>query len=369
MALGISLDSFYRYRREENRMKADYVILGGGIAGLAAAITLAEQGVEPLLIEAGDYPCHKVCGEFISSETVPILQKWKIFPELIYQARFRTSSQEMLFSFPTPAGSLSHLELDPSLAQEAKRLGGHLMTNTRVEVLRQLAQGHELVLSNGQTVQAKHLLLATGRIPSLQPQALPISYLGFKAHFRGIPLASTLEMFSSPGLYLGIVPVEEGLYNLAGLVRLSLAQQLGSVEHLIASVRRMHPMLDTYLRDAVPQFKEWMQVRVPKFGLKQTTPLPRTYYIGDAALTVPPACGNGLSLAIQSGCLAAQYALQDDPAGFCRDWKKRIRRQLFFDKVLHQIMMHPRCGSSIIQMIRWWPSLATSLYRWTREFK
>lgn len=356
-------------------MKVEYVILGGGIAGLSAALSLAEKGAEPLLIEAGTYPCHKVCGEFISPETIPLLQKWNIFPEPIYQAHFRTPTQEMLFSFPSPAGSLSHLQLDPSLAREAQRLGAHLMTNTRVESWRThqleagIGYGHELVLSDGQIIQAKHLLLATGRLPSLQKQSLKASYLGFKAHFRGInTLASTLAMFSAPGLYLGLVPVEDGLYNLAGLVRLSMAQQAGSLDHLIASVRRIHPVLDTYLNEAIPQFNEWMQVKIPEFGLKHTTPLPRTYYIGDAALTVPPACGNGLSLAIQSGCLAAQYALRDDSAGFRSDWNKRIKRQLFFDKVLHQIMLRPRCASALMQVSRWQPSFATTVYNLTHEY-
>jgi menaquinone-9 beta-reductase len=311
-------------------MKVEYVIVGGGIAGLSAALALAEKGAEPLLIEAGMYPCHKVCGEFISPETIPFLQRWNIFPELIHQAHFRTPSQEMLFSFPTPAGSLSHLQLDPLLAREAQRLGTRLMTNTRVEswstqqLKDGISYGHELILSDGQTIQAKHLLLATGRIPSLQTPPFQATYLGFKAHFRGIALSSTLEMFSTPGIYLGIVPVEDGLYNLAGLARLSMVEQAGSLDCLIASVRRIHPLLDGYLSEAIPQFNEWMQVKVPEFGIKRTIPLPRTYYIGDAALTVPPACGNGLSLAIQSGCLAAQYALRDDSVSFRSDWQKRI---------------------------------------------
>lgn len=349
-------------------MKVDYAILGGGVAGLSAALTLAEQGVEPLLIEAGDYPCHKVCGEFISPETVPLLQRWNVFPQLIYRTYFRTPTQEMLFPFPSPAGSLSHLQLDPSLAREAKRLGAHLLTNTRVEKWQTLAnQEHELLLSDGQTFRAKHLLLATGRLPSLQPKPSPPLYLGFKAHFRGLRFTSTLEMFSSPGLYLGIVPVEDGLYNLAGLAHLAVAQETASLDHLLASVRKIHPALDAYMSEAIPQFREWMQVRIPRFGLKDTTPLPRTYYIGDAALTVPPACGNGLSLAVQSGCMGAHHALQDDAMGFRRSWQRRVKRQLFFDQILHHMMLHPRYGNPFLRVAQRFPALAQKFYHWTRE--
>jgi flavin-dependent dehydrogenase len=53
-------------------MNADYVILGGGVAGLCAARRLIELGIQPLVIEAGSYPSHKVCGEFISSSGVAL---------------------------------------------------------------------------------------------------------------------------------------------------------------------------------------------------------------------------------------------------------------------------------------------------------
>jgi flavin-dependent dehydrogenase len=41
-------------------MKHDYVIVGGGIAGLCAANQLCDQGITPLVIESGDYPSHKI---------------------------------------------------------------------------------------------------------------------------------------------------------------------------------------------------------------------------------------------------------------------------------------------------------------------
>jgi flavin-dependent dehydrogenase len=173
-------------------------------------------------------------------------------------------------------------------------------------------------------------------------------------------------MFSSPGLYLGIVPVEDGLYNLAGLVQLSVAQRAASLDDLLVSFRRSHPALETYMTEAVPQFVEWMQTRIPRFGLKNIMLLPRTYYIGDAILTVPPACGNGLSLAIHSGCSAAHYAMQDDPIGFHRFWRSHVKRQLFFDQLLHHLLLHPSCGDLFCRAIRRFPSLAQRFYHLTR---
>ena len=41
-------------------------IVGGGLAGLTLGIGLRQRGVPVSVIEAGQYPRHRVCGEFIS---------------------------------------------------------------------------------------------------------------------------------------------------------------------------------------------------------------------------------------------------------------------------------------------------------------
>jgi hypothetical protein len=49
------------------------VIVGGGLAGLTAAIHLSKVGLRVILIEKNEYPKHKVCGEYISNEVLPYL--------------------------------------------------------------------------------------------------------------------------------------------------------------------------------------------------------------------------------------------------------------------------------------------------------
>jgi len=41
-------------------------IVGGGLAGLTLGIGLRQRGVPVTIWEAGKYPRHRVCGEFIS---------------------------------------------------------------------------------------------------------------------------------------------------------------------------------------------------------------------------------------------------------------------------------------------------------------
>ena len=131
-------------------MDVDYVIVGGGIAGLCAAVRLTELGATPLVIEGGGYPSHKVCGEFFSPECIKILNHWDIHPKAIHYAHFRTPSSSYKFCFPRPAGSLSHLECDPLLAQRVRRGGAIIKTHTKVEHLD--PQSRELTLSTGEVV-------------------------------------------------------------------------------------------------------------------------------------------------------------------------------------------------------------------------
>ncbi|MBK5191963.1 MAG: FAD-dependent oxidoreductase, partial [Flavobacteriaceae bacterium] len=74
---GNSRDFFY-FKYLQLVKKADIVIVGGGLAGLTAAIHLAANGLQICLFEKETYPHHKVCGEYLSREILPYLQTLNI---------------------------------------------------------------------------------------------------------------------------------------------------------------------------------------------------------------------------------------------------------------------------------------------------
>ena len=51
----------------------DLIVIGGGPAGTSAAITCARSGAHVLLLERGRFPRQKVCGEFVSAESLALL--------------------------------------------------------------------------------------------------------------------------------------------------------------------------------------------------------------------------------------------------------------------------------------------------------
>src|SRR5215471_14610813 len=55
-------------------MRYDALVIGAGPAGAVAARLLAKAGWHVALVEKAGFPRRKVCGEFISAATLPILE-------------------------------------------------------------------------------------------------------------------------------------------------------------------------------------------------------------------------------------------------------------------------------------------------------
>lgn len=346
-------------------MHHECVIIGGGVTGLSAAIRLTELGWKPLLIEAGDYPSHKVCGEFFSPECLTILKNWGIELPPITSLRWHTSKKPFEYCFPHAAGSLSHWNLDPLLLQKAE-LGGTTLLKTKVNHLRWDGKAHQIDLSTGETMTATQLIIATGRLPNLAQAAPKMLYKGIKAHFSGIPLTNRLEMFSFNRAYVGISPIEEGKCNVACLASIAEVERHGSVAEFMLHLMEQNSVLKAYLTQGTRLFDHWMSVSVPHFGIKHTPDWQQTYFIGDAAGTIPPATGNGLSMAITSGILAGEYVNRNDAIGFKNAWRARYRNQILWGKALHEIMMRPFLGNMLMKCGERFPMLADQVFRRTR---
>ena len=59
-------------------MRTDYdaIVVGGGPSGATAAALLAKAGWRVAVVEKAPFPRRKVCGEFISETTWPLLRHW-----------------------------------------------------------------------------------------------------------------------------------------------------------------------------------------------------------------------------------------------------------------------------------------------------
>ena len=58
----------------EDKLTYDLAIVGGGLAGLALSVQIANAGYKVVLFEKEQYPFHRVCGEYISLESWDFLE-------------------------------------------------------------------------------------------------------------------------------------------------------------------------------------------------------------------------------------------------------------------------------------------------------
>lgn len=346
------------------------VIIGGGVAGLSASNRLADRGLPPLVIEGGQYPSQKICGEFFSYECLSILDQWNIrLPYSIHLGRFFRDETQIDFQLPS-CGSCSRFVFDSLLLERAKRKGVRFMTGTTVQSLVLLpSKNFELQLSTGQNILAQNLIIGTGKIPSINASNSPSRYVGFKAHFKNITPNRAVEMYSFPGGYLGLSNVDSEITNMACLIQKNRFSNFDSPDSFLGNLfedRRMEA-LKKRLSRAEMVFPNWLIGQLPEFGIRKNPFLEKVFWIGDAAGSIPPISGEGLAIAITSGYIAGDYLFQSTAQEFKNAWLKRYRKRFLVTQKIHRLMMSPNLSRWAFKAVKRWPEILRYFWKETRD--
>lgn len=268
-------------------------IVGGGLAGLTLGIGLRQRGIPTIVWEAGAYPRHRVCGEFISGNGPAVLRRLGLHG-LFENAGAIHAETATFISGPNrspvrklsePALCLSRYSMDALLAQEFQALGGELHSNTR----RPDPQAEEGVVR------------ASGR--RAHPPENGWRWFGLKIHARNMNLTADLEMHVSKNNYVGVNRTSAGEVNVCGLFRARKGQTHESgFEMLLGEA-------GSPLRERVvsAQFDHDSFCSVAGLSLKpQSAGANTECCIGDALTMIPPVTGNGMSMAFESAEIAVE---------------------------------------------------------------
>ena len=366
-------------------MNPEFLILGGGPAGCAAAITLARAGRNVTLVEREAKPKHKICGEFLSTEALTYLHYLGVHPRSlgatsIHAVRLATRSRHTTAPLPFDALSLTRHTLDEALLQSAEASGVTVLRGSAVHSLTQTQTVQKTwcaTLAGGVELRAPHAFLATGK-HDLRAHARPpgkqSNLIAFKMYFRLTPgqsaaLAGHVELMLYRGGYAGLQPVEQGVANLCCLIDRKLYLDYGGTWHaLLSAMRGRCSLLRERMRDAQQLLDKPLAVSPIPYGfLRKHAMAENLWALGDQAAVIPSFTGDGMSIALHSGILAADACLRGESSEqYQQSLNAELSRQVKLATLFSRGLTHSLSRSVLAAGARLWPSAIGTVAHSTR---
>lgn len=307
-------------------MKFDDIVIGGGPAGLAAAIRLARIGRKVMLVEQRHLPQRKCCGEFLHPSAVHELGLLlRDFPqgETIRRLFLSSGRIQREFYLPRPAMSLKREILSSALLDAAILYQVRIVTGQTATVDSVSEDAVEIRVGTDR-YSAEILILAEGsasrnarRLGLTHPAHSPAYGFSMRVPDKK---TSSVELAAIQGGYVGLCSVGSGISNIAGLLTPSAYHRLSP--HKSNFAKRLWAEIPTWT-DLVPNDAraDLFQVPAGTRGIGNKCRLQeRIRIVGDAAGMGETAFGDGIARSLRH----ARF-LEESTSAFLTDLKSRAR--------------------------------------------
>ncbi|MBQ0823005.1 NAD-binding protein [Microvirga sp. HBU67558] len=362
------------------------VIVGGGLAGASAACILAEAGRPVLLLERDAEPRHKVCGEFLSIEAQTYLARLGVDLDGLGASRIsrlrlvrKRGATEVCLPFV--ARGLSRKVLDEALLFQARSRGARIVRGEPVRSISVDRSAARIEVDAGGPIIADSVFLATGKHDVRgvkRPTANTTGDLiGFKLHYRLTDdqqraLQSFVEVILFSGGYAGLQMIEQDIANLCLVVSRQRFEELGRRwDPLIADMADECPHLAERLQGAQPLYTRPLSIFQIPYGFLHAPDESEPqglYRLGDQVGVIPSFTGEGMSIALHSGCLAAAIHLSHGRASsiFHHRVRSDIRRSIRLASTLNRVVRHAAGQQAAFHLSRIWPDAMRHVTTLTR---
>lgn len=335
----------------------DVVVVGGGPAGLAAAIAVAEQNLSVLVLERRSFPPDKACGEGILPPGVRALEQLGLMPSLEASATYKLGGLRFIqengaaaeVSLPGGGGlGIRRTVLVEALMRRAMSLGAVIHDRSIVTGY-SLSDGCAVLRTSSGKIRARLIVAADGlhsplrRFAGLDGTTSPRRRFALRQHYRIRPWTDHVEVYAGRHGEGVVTPVsahsvvvnytwehrafdEPTIATLGGNFP-AIAWRLGGAPS-ISTVRGAGPMARSAMRRTAT----------------------RLVLIGDAAGFVDSISGDGLSIAFNSALALGRHVgrIVESPADLrvMAGYERELRRLSYAYKVVTGGMLwiarHPR---------------------------
>ncbi|HEY3377137.1 MAG TPA: FAD-dependent oxidoreductase [Armatimonadota bacterium] len=335
--------------------KFDVIVVGAGLAGLAAAYTMAAKGMNVIVVERGDYPGSKnlmggvlyrqptaeVFPEFWQDAPLerPIVEQnmWILSGDSVVKAGHRSAQWA---SAPYQAFSVLRGRFDAWLAQKVTAAGALIVPSTTVVELLRDGRGQAIGVRTNRPdgdLLADIVILADGAVSLLgermglhkkwQPNQLALAVKQIlappgKAEERAKLIEQRFGLNPGEGLTIEMYgTLTKGMVGTAFLYtnKDTISFGIGALlsdyvefkenPHALLQAAKAHPALAPYLADC--ESREYAAHLIPEGGYDAIPPLfaDGVLVVGDAAQLCNGIHREGSNLAVTSGMLAGETAL------------------------------------------------------------
>ncbi len=302
-------------------INTDIAVIGGGPAGLAAAIAARRKGFHVAVYDPIIPPADKACGEGLMPDGLAALAGLGVrisgadsFP--FRGIRFVDRGVRVAADFPAgPGRGVRRTTLHRLLAEYAGSLGVELHWGTRVDP-DTLKCGWIIGADGGNSRVRKWARLDGGMREQWR--------FGFRRHYRVAPWGEHMELYWGRGYQLYITPVTQDSVCVAVISRDSRLR--------VEEALRDFPELCCRLKASAIISGDRGSISASR--QLETVYRGRVALVGDASGSVDAITGEGLCLAFRQAVAVVEAMVAGDLAGYGRKHRELARRPEWMGKLL-----------------------------------
>lgn len=338
----------------------DLIVVGGGPVGLATSIFAAKRGMRVTLVERGDLPMDKPCGEGLMPEGVRLLQAMGLSVDRsrpFQGIRYIDESAVVAEARFTSGFGLGirRRALSSAMATRARELGVRVCERTAARAVRIEADSVSID-AGGERVRGAFLAAADGLNSRVRadagldapPLARPLRRYGYRRHYRVRPWSHFVEVYWASGAEAYVTPVGEDEVGVALLWH----EKAPAFDAMLARFPRLEARLrgapvTSSVKGAGPFRRSVRRVQRGRLAL-----------VGDAAGYVDALTGDGVALGFRSAeALVAAIASGSGLRSYERAYRRMWRRHVVMTEAALVLSAHPKLRRAAIAALARAPQL------------